>query len=180
MFGELLSQKMKEKSMRLKDLSILTDITEGYLSDIKNDNAVPKRDKFEVIVKVLNLTPEEKDQFLLAWERDSSPLGFVKRYDNLVTENEYLKKVIDDAENTNVLLEQLKVQKKINDTLEKQKNRYKLYADLFNMMQEQDKVYMLKLILLQIENSMREQKIFTENKKEFDDIKRGIEALITR
>lgn len=174
MFGELLTKKMKEKSLRLKDLSILTDITEGYLSDIKNDNAVPKRDKFETITSVLGLTPVEKDNFLLAWERDSAPAGFVKRYDNLKIENEHLKKMIDD-DNTNSLLDQLKMQKKLNENLEKQKNKYKLYADLFGMLKPEDRNYMLKLLLLQVESNLREEKIFLENKKDFETLKKALE-----
>lgn len=175
MLGEMLSKKMKEKSLRIKDLSILTDITEGYLSDIKNGNAVPKREKFETITSVLGLTPEEKDQFLYAWERDSSTAGFVKRYDNLKLENEYLKKMLDNTEDTNTLLDQLKLQKKLNDNLEKQKNKYKLYADLFSMLREEDRNYMLKLLLLQVEAGLRENKIFLENKKDFEILKKALE-----
>ena len=60
MFGKLLENKMKEKGIRVKDLSILADITEGYISDLKKEKSVPRRDKLEAILNNIPLSKEEK------------------------------------------------------------------------------------------------------------------------
>ena len=62
MFGKLLENKMKEKGIRVKDLSILADITEGYISDLKKEKSVPRRDKLEAILNNIPLSKEEKEE----------------------------------------------------------------------------------------------------------------------
>lgn len=175
MFGKLLENKMKEKGIRVKDLSILADITEGYISDLKKEKSVPRRDKLEAILNNIPLSKEEKEELYEAWERDSSPYSFVKKYDNLVEENKHLKELISDKEENLNLIDQLKVQKKLTEKIENQKNRYKLYMELFAMLEEEDRKYMLKQILRNIECDMREQGIYVENKKEIDKLKKEIE-----
>ncbi len=175
MFGKLLENKMKEKGIRVKDLSILADITEGYISDLKKEKSVPRRDKLEAILNNIPLSKEEKEELYEAWERDSSPYSFVKKYDNLVEENKHLKELISDKEENLSLIDQLKVQKKLTEKIENQKNRYKLYMELFTMLEEDDRKYMLKQILRNIECDMREKGIYAENKKEIDRLKKEIE-----
>ncbi|WP_304206958.1 helix-turn-helix transcriptional regulator [Fusobacterium perfoetens] len=175
MFGKLLENKMKEKGIRVKDLSILADITEGYISDLKKEKSVPRRDKLEAILNNIPLSKEEKEELYEAWERDSSPYSFVKKYDNLVEENKHLKELISDKEENLSLIDQLKVQKKLTEKIENQKNRYKLYMELFAMLEEDDRKYMLKQILRNIECDMREKGIYAENKKEIDRLKKEIE-----
>ena len=175
MFGKLLENKMKEKGIRVKDLSILADITEGYISDLKKEKSVPRRDKLEAILNNIPLSKEEKEEMYEAWERDSSPYSFVKKYDNLVEENKHLKELISDKEENMSLIDQLKVQKKLTEKIENQKNRYKLYMELFAMLEEEDRKYMLKQILRNIECDMREKGIYAENKKEIDRLKKEIE-----
>lgn len=175
MFGKLLENKMKEKGIRVKDLSILADITEGYISDLKKEKSVPRRDKLEAILNNIPLSKEEKEELYEAWERDSSPYSFVKKYDNLVEENKHLKELISDKEENLSLIDQLKVQKKLTEKIENQKNRYKLYMELFAMLEEEDRKYMLKQILRNIECDMREKGIYVENKKEIDKLKKEIE-----
>ena len=175
MFGKLLENKMKEKGIRVKDLSILADITEGYISDLKKEKSVPRRDKLEAILNNIPLSKEEKEELYEAWERDSSPYSFVKKYDNLVEENKHLKELISDKEENLSWIDQLKVQKKLTEKIENQKNRYKLYMELFAMLEEEDRKYMLKQILRNIECDMREKGIYAENKKEIDRLKKEIE-----
>lgn len=175
MFGKLLENKMKEKGIRVKDLSILADITEGYISDLKKEKSVPRRDKLEAILNNIPLSKEEREELYEAWERDSSPYSFVKKYDNLVEENKHLKELISDKEENLSLIDQLKVQKKLTEKIENQKNRYKLYMELFAMLEEDDRKYMLKQILRNIECDMREKGIYAENKKEIDRLKKEIE-----
>lgn len=174
MFGKLLENKMKEKGIRVKDLSILADITEGYISDLKKEKSVPRRDKLEAILNNIPLSKEEKEELYEAWERDSSPYSFVKKYDNLVEENKHLKELISDKEENLSLIDQLKVQKKLTEKIENQKNRYKLYMELFAMLEEEDRKYMLKQILRNIECDMREKGIYAENKKEIDRLKKKL------
>ena len=175
MFGKLLENKMKEKGIRVKDLSILADITEGYISDLKKEKSVPRRDKLEAILNNIPLSKEEKEELYEAWERDSSPYSFVKKYDNLVEENKHLKELISDKEENLSLIDQLKVQKKLTEKIENQKNRYKLYMELFAMLEEEDRKYMLKQILRNIECDMTEKGIYAGNKKEIDRLKKEIE-----
>ena len=73
------------------------------------------------------------------------------------------------------LIDKLKVQKKLTEKIENQKNRYKLYMELFAMLEEDDRKYMLKQILRNIECDMREKGIYAENKKEIDRLKKEIE-----
>ena len=63
----------------------------------------------------------------------------------------------------------------IMEKIENQKNRYKLYMELFAMLEEEDRKYMLKQILRNIECDMREKGIYAENKKEIDRLKKEIE-----
>lgn len=175
MFGELLERKMKEKSVRVKDLSILTDITEGYISDIKKSKTVPRLDKVERILQNLPITAEEKKELFSAWERDVSPITFVKKYDALVEENEQLKNIVSFTEENSTFIEQLKLQKKLTEKIEKEKNKYKLLVDLFLMMSEEDRAYILKQILRNIECDLREKGSYAENKKEIKRLKKEIE-----
>lgn len=175
MFGKLLEQRMKEKSIRVKDLSILADITEGYISDLKKEKSVPRRDKLEALLNNIPLSKEEKEELYEAWERDSSPYSFVKKYDDLLEENKHLKELISNKEENMNLIDQLKIQKKLTEKIENQKNRYKLYMELFAMLEEEDRKYMLKQILRNIECNMREKGIYVENKKEIDKLKKEIE-----
>lgn len=153
----------------------MADITEGYISDLKKEKSVPRRDKLEAILNNIPLSKEEKEELYEAWERDSSPYSFVKKYDNLVEENKHLKELISDKEENLSLIDQLKVQKKLTEKIENQKNRYKLYMELFAMLEEEDRKYMLKQILRNIECDMREKGIYAENKKEIDRLKKEIE-----
>ena len=82
---------------------------------------------------------------------------------------------ISDKEENLSLIDQLKVQKKLTEKIENQKNRYKLYMELFTMLEEDDRKYMLKQILRNIECDMREKGIYAENKKEIDRLKKEIE-----
>lgn len=175
MFGKLLENKMKEKGIRVKDLSILADITEGYISDLKKEKSVPRRDKLEAILNNIPLSKEEKEELYEAWERDSSPYSFVKKYDNLVEENKHLKELISDKEENLSLIDQLKVQKKLTEKIENQKNRYKLYMELFAMLEEEDRKYMLKQILRNIECGYEMKKEFMQKiKKEIDRLKKKL------
>ena len=175
MFGKLLEEKMKEKAIRVKDLSILADITEGYISDLKKEKSVPRREKLEAILNNIPLSKEEKEELYEAWERDSSPYSFVKKYDNLVEENRHLKELISNKEENMSLIDQLKIQKKLTEKIEKQKEKCKLYMELFAMLEEEDRKYILKQILRNIECNMREKGLYAENKKEIDKLKKEIE-----
>lgn len=175
MFGKLLENKMKEKGIRVKDLSILADITEGYISDLKKEKSVPRREKLEAILSNIPLSKEEKEELYEAWERDSSPYSFVKKYDDLVEENKHLKELVSDKEENMSLIDQLKVQKKLTEKIENQKNRYKIYMELFSMLGEEERKYIVKQILRNIECDLREKGIYSENKKEVDRLKKEIE-----
>lgn len=173
MFGKFLEEIMAKKKIKVKDLSILSDITEGYISDIRKGKAIPRLPKFNAILENLNLSKEEKDKFISIWEKESSPETFVKKYEILeekVKNYEEILKTIPE----NDLVEQLKIQKNINLKLEKEKNECILYKQLFEMMSEEDKKYTLKNILRAIEYEMREQGIYQENKKEIEKLKKEI------
>lgn len=173
MFGKMLEETMAKKKIKVKDLSILSDITEGYISDIRKGKAIPRLPKFKAILESLNLTAEEKENMTNVWEKESSPETFVKKYEILEEKVKNYEEILKNVPK-NDLLEQLKIQKNINLKLEKEKNECILYKQLFEMMSEEDKKYTLKNILRAIESEMREQGIYQENKKEIEKLKKEI------
>lgn len=173
MFGKMLEDIMTKKKIKVKDLSILSDITEGYISDIRKGKAVPRLPKFNAILESLNLTTEEKQELIDVWEKESSPETFVKKYEILEEKVKEYEDIIKDIPE-NDLMEQLKIQKNINIKLEKEKNECLLYKQLFDLLPEEDKKYTLKNILRTIEAEMREQGIYQENKKEIEKLKKEI------
>lgn len=177
MFGKMLEEIMSKKKIKVKDLSILSDITEGYISDIRKGKAIPRLPKFKAILESLNLTSEEKENLTNVWEKESSPETFVKKYEILEEKVKNYEEIFKDIPE-NDLLEQLKIQKNINLKLEKEKNECILYKQLFEMMSEEDKKYTLKNILRAIESEMREQGIYQENKKEIEKLKKEISKQI--
>ena len=173
MFGKMLEDIMAKKKLKVKELSILSDISEGYISDIKKGKAIPRLPKFNAILDSLNLTKEEKEEFINVWEKESSPEAFVKKYEILEEKVKNYEEILNNMEGNN-LLEQLKIQKNINSKLEKEKNECILYKQLFEMMSEEDKKYTLKNILRAIESEMRDQGIYQENKREIEKLKKEI------
>ena len=73
------------------------------------------------------------------------------------------------------LFDQIKIQKKITEKLEKEKEKSDIYLQLFKMMSEEDRNYILKSILRNIECDLREKGIYEENKKELKELKKAIE-----
>lgn len=177
MFGRCLEEVMTKKKIKVKDLSILSDITEGYISDIRKGKAIPRLPKFQAILDSLNLSAEEKENMINIWEKESSPESFVKKYEILEEKVKNYEEILKDIPE-NDLLEQLKIQKNINLKLEKEKNECIMYKQLFEMMSEEDKKYTLKNILRAIESEMREQGIYQENKKEIEKLKKEISKQI--
>ena len=68
------------------------------------------------------------------------------------------------------------MQKKVTEKLEKEKEKSDIYLQLFKMMSEEDRNYILKNILRNIECDLREKKIYEENKKELEELKKAVEA----
>ena len=175
MFGKMLEEIMRKKKIKVKDLSILSDITEGYISDLKKEKALPRRNKLDAILENLPLTKEEKEELFLAWEKDSAPPSFTEKYEKLKKENEEYKEILGKLEDSD-LFDQIKMQKKVTEKLEKEKEKSDIYLQLFKMMSEEDRNYILKNILRNIECDLREKKIYEENKKELEELKKAVEA----
>lgn len=174
MFGKMLEEIMQRKKIKVKELSILSDITEGYISDLKKEKALPRRNKLDAILENIPLTSKEREELFLAWEKDSAPESFTKKYEILEQENKEYKEILSNLENSD-LLEQIKIQKKIVEKLEKEKERSDLYLQLFKMLSEEDRNYILKNILRNIEYDFKEKGMYEENKKEIETLKKEIE-----
>ncbi|WP_303189290.1 hypothetical protein [Fusobacterium ulcerans] len=174
MFGKLLEEIMKKKKIKVKELSILSDVTEGYISDIKKEKAIPRKAKLDAILENMQLNDLEKEELFSAWEKDSSPRTFVEKYELLEKENAEYKELLSKLENSN-LIDQIKLQKKVNEKLEKEKEKFELYAQLFKMLSEEDRKFVVKMILRNIEFDMREAGKYEENKKEIEKLKKEIE-----
>lgn len=178
MFGKLLGEIMTKKRIKVKELSILSDITEGYLSDIKRGKALPRPSKLNSILDNINLSNEEREELLSAWEKDSSPAEFVKKYEVLEKKVKKYEKLLENVPE-NELLEEISKQKSIIQKLEKDRAENLIYKELFDMMSEEDKNYTIKNILRTIEAEMREQGIFLENKKIIEKIKKDISKIFS-
>lgn len=174
MFGEVLKRMMDKKGVRVKELSYLANITEGYISDLKKDRTSPRKDKLELIIKSLNTTHEEEKELREAWERDVSPESFVKKFDDLLEENKYLKSIVENKEENLALIDQLKLQKKVFEKVEKEKNDYKLYKDIFYLLPEKEREYILDIILKTLKLQALENGNYMQVKKELAYLEKAI------
>lgn len=76
-FGDFIKEKRKEKRLSLRKMAEQLDISPSYWSDIeKGRRNPPQLDMIEKIVKVLNLSEDEKDQIidLASEERGEIPM----------------------------------------------------------------------------------------------------------
>lgn len=67
--GELLKQLRNQNDLSLKKLEELSGVSQGYISDIENakKGIVPKKDKLDLILKVLNPNEEMKRKIIEAY-----------------------------------------------------------------------------------------------------------------
>lgn len=77
-FGELVRKYRGNRT--LKDLASQIGITPAYLSDIEKGNRFPSKERLDKIIKVFNLSKEEKEKF----------------YDMVATESQNKYKVSED------------------------------------------------------------------------------------
>lgn len=170
MFGVILEKIMKNNNIRVKDLAIAADITEGYISDLKKERSVPRENKLESILLGLKITDIEKEDLIKAWEKDVSPKSFVIKYEKLELENKNLKEMIKDKK----LKELLEVK---NNEIEKLRNEIenlKKYKEIFEMLKPDDLKTTLERIIKDIELEMYKNNSYKENKKDLEALRREI------
>ncbi|MEQ3307301.1 XRE family transcriptional regulator [Fusobacterium varium] len=64
--GEILKQLRNEKKLTLRKLEELSGVSQGYIGDLENENknVIPKKDKLEELLKVLQPTKEVKKKII--------------------------------------------------------------------------------------------------------------------
>jgi transcriptional regulator with XRE-family HTH domain len=61
-FGDFIKAKRLKKEIILREMAEMLDISIAYLSDIENNRRYPMdNDKIEVLIKVLEISPEEQE-----------------------------------------------------------------------------------------------------------------------
>lgn len=174
MFAEKFTEILEKYSIRNRKLSFLTGITEGFLSDIKRGRSLPRKEKLMLILDNLPLTIQERDELYNEWERDSSPETFVEKFDALKTDYNLLIAATGGEEKARTSIEVQRLNNKYVEKLEQEKEKYKLYYDLFMLLPEEDRKFMIKQILSNIEYDLRETRKYEENKLEIEKLKMAL------
>lgn len=148
MFGYLLKEIMKKYKIKGKELSVYSDLTEGFISDIKKGRCLPRIENLNKILDLIPMTTEEKLKLQKKWEKERAPKSFVKRYDELEEKYNllysfYLKSL--DKDTKKLILEIMKE----NELLKKEQIKLKLYKEFLKPLTEDDLIYLTnKQILL--------------------------------
>ncbi|MGL5156017.1 MAG: hypothetical protein ACRC9H_13990 [Aeromonas veronii] len=144
MFGVLLKQTMKKYKITGKKLSITSNLTEGFISDIKNQKSLPKEENLKKILTCMNISSAEKFDLQLAWEKESSPSSFVKRFEELEEDYNILSNfyIINDIKNGLKTKETILQIQRENILLKKEIEFLKLYKNFFDLLHEDDMKYL--------------------------------------
>lgn len=176
MFGEKLEELIKSKKIKSKDLAIASDVTEGYLTDIKKGRAIPKEEKLKRIVSALELNSEEKEEICFLWEKETSAKQFVKRFEELEKENHFLKKMIDPKKGVDLL----EIRKGYEDKIRKmqeENDELQKYKTLLFLLPKDDRIFFVKKILKDIENNLKIKGQTRMLSKELQEIKQILKLL---
>lgn len=83
-FGEILSQRRKEKKVNLRKLAEAVGISPSYLSDLENGKRLPPsgdnekyKDLLNEIIDYLELTNDQKEELLIAADEELINKGYV-------------------------------------------------------------------------------------------------------
>lgn len=176
-FGKKLEIIMKKYKIRVKDLSIACDITEGYISDIKKGRSLPREDKMLRILENLNISSEEKENLKDLWEKETSPKSFVAKFENLENQNQKLKEMINSKYDNNTFLLLENKEKEIKK-LKEEKVSLEKYKKLLLLLSKEDLKYTLNRIIKDIEYNLKENNSYEENKFEIEELKKEVLELI--
>lgn len=167
MFGKKLEEIMKEKKIKVKELSIAADITEGFISDIRKGRSLPSVDKLARIMENLDLSEKEELELYEEWEKSSSPISFTEKYEKLKTENKKIKELLvyfsSEKQLENIVLE--------NEKLKLENMELSIYKKMFLLLPKEDCMSLMKIIMKDIEYTMKDEGIFEENKNEIYEIR---------
>lgn len=144
MFGILLKTTMKKYDITGKNLSIFTNLTEGFISDIKTGKTLPREENLNKILDSLQISNSEKLTLRIAWEKSVSPLSFVKRFEELENDYEILASfyIMNDITDLSSIKNSILNLVKENQKLEIENKILKQYRDFFNLMHEDDIKYL--------------------------------------
>ncbi len=148
-FGILLEEIMKKYKIKGKNLSIASNLTEGFISDIKKGKTLPSFKSLNKIIENLNIDIEDIDRLVESWEKASSPISFVKKFEKL----ELNQKFIGEFLNLEGKTMEDKIQKlmKINKELKEEIESLIIYKEFYWLVHEDDLNYILRK--LSIENT---------------------------
>ncbi|MBR8702280.1 MULTISPECIES: helix-turn-helix transcriptional regulator [unclassified Fusobacterium] len=171
MFGEQLTEILEKYKIKNRKLALLTGITEGFISDIKRGRSVPRKDNLIAILDNLPLTKEEREHLYEEWEREVSPDTFVKKYDELSNKYRLLLNAAGGEEEGRTKIEIQRINEKYIEKIEAEKEKYKIYYELFMMLDEDERKFTIKQIISNIEFNLRTAGKYEENKEEIDFLK---------
>lgn len=90
-----LKKIVTEKNIQLKDIAKLTEVSETFISDLKNGKKSAKEKTWGEILKHLRLTKEEEAEGWKAWSFDRMDKKTINHVLNLEKENEELKRLLE-------------------------------------------------------------------------------------
>ncbi|MGL5595604.1 MAG: helix-turn-helix domain-containing protein [Cetobacterium sp.] len=147
-FGTLLKLTMKKHKITGKDLSIFSNLTEGFISDIKNEKTIPREQNLNKIIEALKIPLHEKVELQIAWEKISSPKNFVKRFEELEADFNILSSfyIVNDVQNSTAIKKSILELKRDNQVLKKELEFLRLYKEFFLLLSEDDMKYLITKI----------------------------------
>lgn len=93
--SKFLKKTMAEKNIQVKDLAVLTQVSETFISDLKNGKKSAKLETYKEVVKHLRLTKEEEREAWKAWSMDRMDDKTIKYFLELEKENAELKNLLE-------------------------------------------------------------------------------------
>lgn len=93
--SKFLKKIVTEKNIQLKDIAKLAEVSETFISDLKNGKKSAKETTWGEILKHLRLTKEENNDGWKAWSLDRMDKKTAEHFLQLEKENEELKRLLE-------------------------------------------------------------------------------------
>lgn len=93
--SKFLKKVILEKNIQLKDIAKLCDVSETFMSDLKNGKKLAKESTWTSILKHLRLNKEEEKEGWKAWSLDRMDKKTISYFLKLEEENEELKRLLE-------------------------------------------------------------------------------------
>lgn len=107
MFGKMLEELIKEKFQNKSEFAKLCNFSNGHLTDMIKGRVLPKEENLKLIIEILRLDSEKKENLKKEWSLDKAGDWLRKKYNQLEKENQDMLEVLKKVEKERTLMEKI-------------------------------------------------------------------------